>query len=60
VAALVNLVVIDELVICTLRPASRRLIVLAGKGTYGSWDGNVGGVVKVDVTFPVVSELPVF
>jgi hypothetical protein len=55
VPTLVNLVVIDELVIRSLHPASRRLIVLAGKGAYGSWDGDVGGVVKVDVTFPIVA-----
>jgi hypothetical protein len=45
VPALVNLIVIDELVVCPLGPTSRRLIVLAGKDAYGSRDGDVGGVV---------------
>jgi len=47
-AALVELVEIDELVIRPLRPTSLRLIILAGKDAYGGWDGDVGGVVKVD------------
>jgi hypothetical protein len=50
---LVDLVVIDELVVRALCPAPRGLIVLAGKDTDCSRDGDVGGVVKIDVTFPI-------
>jgi hypothetical protein len=49
VPAPVNLVVVDEFVIRPLCPTSRGLIVLAGKDAHGSRDGDVGGVVKVEV-----------
>ena len=52
-AAFVDLVEIDELVIGPLGPTPRRLIVLAGKDAHRSRDRDVGGVVKVDVTFPI-------
>ena len=42
VPTLVDPVVIDELVICPLGPASRRFIVLAGKDAHRRRDGNVG------------------
>ena len=48
-----DLVVIDELVIGPLRPTPRGFIVFAWKDTHGGRDGEVGGVVKVDVTFPI-------
>jgi hypothetical protein len=47
--AFVDPVEVDELVIRSLRPASRGFIVLAGKDAYGDRDGYVGGGVKVDV-----------
>ena len=51
--SLVSLVVVDEFLICALRPTPRGLIVLTRKDADGSRDGDVGGVVKVDVTFPI-------
>jgi hypothetical protein len=52
-SALVDLVVIDEVVICTLCPAPRRLVGLTGKDARGSRDGHVGGVVKAELIFLV-------
>ena len=53
VPAFVNLVVIDEVVIRPLCPTPRGLIVLARKHAHGSRDGDVGGIVKVEVKFPI-------
>jgi hypothetical protein len=53
--AFVDPVVVDELVIRPLGPASRGSIVLAGKDAHGRRDGHVGGVVKVDVLFPIIT-----
>src|SRR5579862_7988156 len=53
VATLVGLVEIDEFVIGSLRPTARRLIALSRKDRHGSRDGDVGGVVKVDLIFPI-------
>jgi hypothetical protein len=53
VPAFVNLVLIDEFLIRSLCPTPRGLIVLARKHAHGSRDGDVGGVVKVDVKFPI-------
>ena len=52
-SAFVELVEIDELVIRPLRPTSRGLIVLAGKDTYGSRNRDVGGIVEVEMVFPI-------
>ena len=51
--ALVDLVVINEPVIRPLRPTPGGLIVLARKNAHGSRDGDVGGIVEVDMTFPI-------
>ena len=42
-----------EFVIRPLRPTPRGFIVLARKDSHGSWDGDVGGVVEIDVAFPI-------
>ena len=49
VAALVGLVVIDEVVIGPLGPAPRGLIALAGEGAYGGRDGYIDGVVETEL-----------
>ena len=49
VAAFVDLVEIDELVIGLLRPAARRLIAFARKDGHGSRDGNVSGIVRLSL-----------
>jgi hypothetical protein len=46
-----NLIVIDELVIRALHPAAQGLIILAWKDAHRGGNGDVGGVVKVDVRF---------
>src|SRR5271165_3779839 len=43
----------DQIGIRPLRPTSRGLIVLAGKNAHGGWDGDVGGVIKIEVKFPI-------
>src|SRR5271170_5728480 len=53
VAALVGLVVIDEVVIGPLGPDPRGLITLAGKGAHGRRDGNTDGVVEGELILPV-------
>jgi hypothetical protein len=53
VAALVELVVIDELVIGPLCPTPRGLILLARKDADGSRDGVVLGVEIAELVFPV-------
>ena len=52
-SASVYLVVVDELVIRPLRPTTRGLIVLAGKDTHRSRDGDIGRVIKIEVKFPI-------
>lgn len=51
--ALVYLVEVDEVVIRTLCPAPRGLVVLAGKDADGSRDEDVGVVVEAVLIFPV-------
>src|ERR1700722_18750655 len=58
VAALFGRVEIDELVIGLLRPTARRLIAFARKDRHGGRDGDVGGVVKVDLIFPIEAGPP--
>jgi hypothetical protein len=53
VAALVDLVVMDELVIGPLGPTPRGLILLARKDADGSRDGVVLGVEIAELVFPV-------
>src|SRR5580704_9174525 len=53
VPALVSPVVVDELVICALGPTPRGLVVLARKNAHRSRDGDVGGIVKIEVIFPI-------
>src|SRR5580693_3661983 len=53
VSAFVELVEIDELVIGPLCPAARGLIVLTRKDAHGGRDGDVSGVVKAEVQFPI-------
>jgi hypothetical protein len=53
VPAFIERVVIDKFVIGPLSPTPRRFIVLARKDTHGSRDGDVGGVVKANLIFPV-------
>ena len=52
-AAFVGPVVIHEVVVSPLGPAPRGLVALAGKGTHGSRDRDVGVVVKAQLIFPV-------
>src|SRR5215203_193548 len=54
-AALVRLVVIDQLRIRPLGPASRSLILLAGKDAHGHRNGDALGVEKAALIFPVES-----
>ena len=53
VAALVELVVVDELGIRPLRPTPRGLILLARKDAHGHRDGDALGVEKAALVFPV-------
>src|SRR5215831_11756581 len=52
-AALVDLVEIDQLGISLLRPASRRLIVLTRKNGDGGRNRDIGGHIEVDFVFPI-------
>src|SRR5262249_2924167 len=52
-AALVNPVIVNELGVCLLGPALRRLIELAWKDCYGRWDGDILDVEERDLVFPV-------
>ena len=51
--ALVDLVVINELVIRPLRPTPGGLIVLARKDAHGSRNRDIGGVVEVELALPI-------
>ena len=51
--AFVDLVVIDELGIGSLGPASRVLICLAGKDAHGHRNGDALGVPKATLIFPI-------
>jgi hypothetical protein len=53
VPAFINLVVIDEFVISALCPTPRGFIVFARKDGHRSRDGDVDGVVKADLIFPI-------
>src|SRR5215468_12754106 len=53
VAALVDLVVVDEVGVGPLGPAPRRLILLAGKDAYGHRDGDALGVEEAALVFPI-------
>ena len=53
VAAFINLVVINQLVIRALCPTPRVFIVFARKDGHRSRDGDVDGVVKADLIFPI-------
>src|SRR4051794_8203640 len=53
VAALVDFVEVDEVGICPLGPAPRRLILLAGKDAHGNGDGDALGVEEAPLVFPV-------
>src|SRR5918994_477084 len=53
VAALVDLVVIDEVGICLLCPTPRRLILLARKDAHSHRNGDALGVEKATLVFPV-------
>ena len=52
-AALVQLVVVNEVVIRPLGPASRRLVALVGKDADGGRDGDVDGAESGDLVLPV-------
>jgi len=54
-AAPVNPVVVDELVIGTLGPASRSLVVLVGEDGDGCGGGNVRDVVEAEMGFSIES-----
>ena len=53
VAAFVDLVVMDELVIGPLGPTPRGLILLARKDAHGSRDGVVLGIEIAELVFPI-------
>src|ERR671917_2274946 len=53
VAALVDRVEVDEVRIRLLRPASRRLVLLAGKDGYGDRHGDALDVEEAALVFPV-------
>src|SRR6185369_9856971 len=53
VAALVDPVEVDELVVRPLGPAPRRLEALAGEDGDGSRDRDVGGEVEVHLVLPI-------
>jgi hypothetical protein len=53
VPAFVQRVVIDEFVVRALCPTPRGFIVFARKDAHGSGDGDVDGVVKADLIFPI-------
>jgi hypothetical protein len=55
VTALINPVVMDELVIRPLRPTPRGFIVLAGEDGHCGRDGDVDGIVKAEVRFLIES-----
>jgi hypothetical protein len=48
-SSLVYLVEVDEVVIRTLCPAPRGLVILAGKDADGSREGDVGVVVRLSL-----------
>src|ERR1700741_3048341 len=50
---LVEPVVVNEVVIGALGPATRRLIVLARKDADGGGDGNIGGGEEVEMGLPI-------
>ena len=52
-AALIDLVVVDEVGVGPLGPAPRRLILLAGKHAHGHRDGDALGVEEATLVFPV-------
>src|SRR3954465_12686319 len=53
VATLVNVVVVDEAGVRALRPAPRRLVLLAGKDADGDRDRDTLGVEETAPVFPV-------
>ena len=53
VAALVELVVVDELGVCPLGPAPRRLILFAREYAHGNRDGDAFGIEKAAFVLPV-------
>jgi hypothetical protein len=52
VAAPVDLVVVDEVRVGALRPALRRLVLLAGKDGHGHGDGDALGVEEATLVLP--------
>lgn len=46
---------LDEVVIRPLGPTPGRLIILARKDGSSSRDGDVGGIIKIDMVFPIVA-----
>jgi hypothetical protein len=58
VAAFVDLVEVDQVVIGALCPTPRGLIVLARKDAHGSRDGDVDGVVKVERNYSGIFLVP--
>src|SRR5687768_12521742 len=53
VAAFVELVVVDELRVCPLRPAPRCLVLLAGEHAHGHGNGDALGVEETALVLPV-------
>src|SRR5499427_10723592 len=53
VAALVDLVVVDEVGVGPFGPAPRRLILLAGKDAHGHRDGDALGVEEAALVLPI-------
>lgn len=51
VAGFLNLVVVDEVGVGTLRPASGRLVEFVGKHAHGNWSGTHLGVKKASLFF---------
>jgi hypothetical protein len=53
VAALLNLVVVDEVGIGTLRPTSGGLVEFVGEHAHGNWNGDALRTEKGELVFPI-------
>jgi hypothetical protein len=53
VAALVELVVINQIGICFFSPTPRRLIELVRKDAHGNWKGNFFGITIAGLIYPI-------
>src|SRR5829696_289064 len=53
VAALFDLVVVDEFRVCPLRPAPRGLVLLAGEHGHRNGNGDALGVEEAALVFPI-------